>query len=419
MKLAYLTFIYPTYTTAFYARQPELARQSYETQRSALASDFFAWNGAWSTALPPLGHEVVEIYSNVEPLQRAWVKEQRGSWSSSKWITDTAFAQLKSYDPEVLLIDDPRTFEPQWLMRVRENCPSMRLILGFSGTPSYDLDTVKAYDAILSCTKAYVDLFNKEGCKAFYLRHAFNASVLAHLPGDRESVAGLSFVGNIIRAAGYHQEREKLLKALVKHVPLNLCCPQSEISFWSELLETAARRGIYGLMKSLKLLGVKHATCRNLPKIGRAATWTTMPLRQVDPQLKSNMKPAVYGLEMYRVLQNSAVTLNKHIDVAGEETGNCRMYEATGVGACLLTDWKANLNDFFEVDREVVAYRSAEECVEKARWLLDHPSEREAIAQAGQVRTLRNHTFDVRAVELNEVIEELLKNSAQKLFCYA
>ncbi len=81
-----------------------------------------------------------------------------------------------------------------------------------------------------------------------------------------------------------------------------------------------------------------------------------------------------------------------------------RLFEATGVGSCLLTDWKNNLSDLFEPDAEVVAYRNAEECIEKAEYLLRHEGERQKIAAAGQCRTLRDHTFARRAEQLDQLI---------------
>jgi spore maturation protein CgeB len=85
-----------------------------------------------------------------------------------------------------------------------------------------------------------------------------------------------------------------------------------------------------------------------------------------------------------------------------------RLFEATGVGTCLLTDWKDNLPKLFEPEKEVVTYKSVEECIEKVKWLLDHPQEREAIAKAGQARTLKDHTFAQRAIQLDEIIKRQL-----------
>ena len=85
-----------------------------------------------------------------------------------------------------------------------------------------------------------------------------------------------------------------------------------------------------------------------------------------------------------------------------------RLFEATGVGTCLLTDWKQNLSEIFAPDLEVTTYKTAEECVDKVKWLLDHPKERKAIAEAGQARTLKEHTFEQRAAQMHEWMRKLL-----------
>ena len=107
---------------------------------------------------------------------------------------------------------------------------------------------------------------------------------------------------------------------------------------------------------------------------------------------------------MYGVLASSRVTINSHIDIAGNQAGNMRLFEATGVGACLVTDWKENIADYFEPESEVVTYRSPDECLEIIRWLLANPKERDRIAHAGQVRALRTHSFAERARRLDRII---------------
>ena len=111
---------------------------------------------------------------------------------------------------------------------------------------------------------------------------------------------------------------------------------------------------------------------------------------------------------MFRVLHQSRITLNHHIDVAEDYAGNLRLFEATGMGSLLVTDWKKNLHEMFEPDKEVVAYRTQEECVEKVEYYLAHDDEREAIARAGQQRTLRDHTFRRRMQELEGIVLKYL-----------
>src|SRR5438445_13457678 len=97
---------------------------------------------------------------------------------------------------------------------------------------------------------------------------------------------------------------------------------------------------------------------------------------------------------MFEVLGSAKIGLNRHVvDVAGHFANNMRLFEATGMGTCLLTDMKSNLGELFEVDREVVAYENTQDLMRHLAYLLDHPAERRAIADAGQARTLRDHTY--------------------------
>jgi spore maturation protein CgeB len=102
------------------------------------------------------------------------------------------------------------------------------------------------------------------------------------------------------------------------------------------------------------------------------------------------------------------MTLNHHVDVAEAYAGNLRLFEATGVGTLLVTDWKKNLHEMFEPGKEVIAYRTSEECVELVRYYLDHDDERREIAAAGQRRTLRDHTYHQRMQELVSLVQKHL-----------
>ena len=81
-----------------------------------------------------------------------------------------------------------------------------------------------------------------------------------------------------------------------------------------------------------------------------------------------------------------------------------RLFEATGSGTMLITDKKKNLDEMFTPGKEVVVYHSAEECVEMIQHYLNNHSERDAVARAGQQRTLRDHNYEIRARELVELL---------------
>jgi spore maturation protein CgeB len=122
----------------------------------------------------------------------------------------------------------------------------------------------------------------------------------------------------------------------------------------------------------------------------------------------SHCRGTVWGLDMYRILQSSRVTLNHHIDVAEFYANNMRLYEATGVGTLLVTDAKENLHTLFEPGKEIIAYRTPEECVELIQYYLEHEHERNSIASAGQRRTLCEHTYHQRMQELVEIVNQYM-----------
>ena len=111
---------------------------------------------------------------------------------------------------------------------------------------------------------------------------------------------------------------------------------------------------------------------------------------------------------MYALLARSRVTLNDHIGIAGEFCRNMRLFEAAGMGAALLTDAKSNLGDYFDVGAEVLAYESAEQCLELITSCLADPGATGRIGSAGQARVIWDHSDPERMGELAETLRNYL-----------
>lgn len=114
---------------------------------------------------------------------------------------------------------------------------------------------------------------------------------------------------------------------------------------------------------------------------------------------------------MYEILYRSKIVVNHHGDVA-PYANNLRLFEATGTGALLLTDWKENLREMFEPGKEVATYRGPEECIEAVSYYLEHEDARASIAHAGQQRTLRDHSYTQRMEEFVELVHNHLERQA-------
>jgi len=65
------------------------------------------------------------------------------------------------------------------------------------------------------------------------------------------------------------------------------------------------------------------------------------------------------------------------------------------------------------VGKEIVAYRSPQECAELIGYYLSNPAEAEAIAKAGRARTLRDHSYADRMHRTARVLERASRRKTQ------
>lgn len=108
----------------------------------------------------------------------------------------------------------------------------------------------------------------------------------------------------------------------------------------------------------------------------------------------------VIGRDMVRALNSYQIGFNRNI----AEDLNYRTFETLGCKTFLLTNFTPGLDELFDIGRELVTFGSGEELTIKARYYLEHPGEREAIAEAGFKRVKRDHTFLKRASQLVELL---------------
>ena len=294
-------------------------------------------------------------------------------FEENNWLFEIAMAQIKQFRPDILLVADYSTFTAEFLKNIRHQCPSIQLILGWCGAPYQNLDVMREWDIALSCVPEMVENFRAEGLRSFHVNHAFAPRILEKINLNSTPKIDFAFIGSILKQSQFHVERERLLLHLTK---------ETNLQIWSEI--------------------------KKKPFIHRQLAKIFARLPENNQQIANRAHSPIFGLEMFQKLRDSRVVFNNHIDISPLSASNMRLFETTGVGACLLTDWKNNLSKLFEPDTEVLTYRSAEECVEKLRYILENENQRRSIAKAGQRRTLREHTFENRAARIDEIIRQAL-----------
>ena len=372
MRILIVDTDYRWFLDWLYAQHPGLDSEDYEQQMQVRLESQFSCGGSYPANLRKLGYEAYQVFVNNESLQTAWAREhalkidtgprwqfrlRRGlvPWFSraqdDRWLYEILSAQIKHYQPDVLLNNDMH-LSTAYFQQIK---PCVRLLMGSHGSPLPADRNFGVYDLVLSVVQNFVDYFRGQGVNSELLRLAFEPAVLEKLNGSKRSTP-ISFVGQLSR---HHAFRQRWLEYICERLPVEVWAPSAD--------------------------GLSDGS-----------------------PVKRCYRGTVWGLDMYTVLHQSLMTLNHHIDVAGAYAGNLRLFEATGVGTLLVTDWKKNLHEMFEPGKEVVSYRTDEECAEMVQYYLEHDQEREAIARAGQQRTLRDHTYYNRMQEFADIVQKYL-----------
>lgn len=387
MRVLILNADYQKFLRNLYRQTPGLEEQPYATQMHARNYSLFGVADFYSKNFHKLGHVAAEVHVNNPWLQYAWARENGLSIAPpapfsekigpklsrfiggrarsllrsvasfgrfvglSEWEAAILSAQIESFEPDVILNQEIYLVRSDFLSKVKGKSK----VVGQNAAILPVGESYAVYDFLISSLPNYVEYFCKLGKPAALNRLAFEPSVLDALGPPSERDIPLSFVGSL---SPNHMERITFLEHVARHAPLKV---------WGNDIE-------------------------RLP---------------ASSPLHGCFQGEAWARDMYEILRRSKITLNKHIDIAENMANNMRLYEATGMGAALVTDNKANLGEIFTPDEQVVAYNSAPDCVRKIDELLADEPRRARIAGAGQQHAIRVQNYCNRVSELVKLFENI------------
>jgi len=133
--------------------------------------------------------------------------------------------------------------------------------------------------------------------------------------------------------------------------------------------------------------------------------------------VKTEMTNGIYMTEMVKKLNSFKIHLNY---LVGGCRGllNARVFETPGCGVLLLNEDEDGIRDFFQDGKNIVLYKTAEECLEKVKYLLSNPKELERISKAGLEHCLKNHTYTNRASKILETLNEKYRTTDENSEAY-
>ncbi len=107
--------------------------------------------------------------------------------------------------------------------------------------------------------------------------------------------------------------------------------------------------------------------------------------------------------EMPKVFQASRINLN--MTMRPIETGlSQRIWDVLACGGFLLTNYQAEIPDYFEIGKDLETYESMEELEEKVRYYLSHEEERMEIAISGYEKVAAHHSYEMRLAQMIKIL---------------
>lgn len=342
-------------------RDATLKHSSFSTQTQAILKHGFTGTHLIAPYMQRHGYVPALVIANCSWSQHQWLREMG---ITSEIVSERMIVkrQVEIFRPDVLYIGDPITYDSHFIRALKWR---PRAVIGWLASNMPPDIVWSAFDIILSGLRGVRDVAIEHGAKkAVHFLPGFPAwmsnACRAH------PVYDVSFAGQWSAA---HTKRNAYLKTIAEHTRAQ---PARTCAFY--------------------LLG--------------------SPLPSVVARYNQGPR---FGVSMYRALRSGAITIDARGDIgvgkkdlAGTETNNARLFEATGSGAFLLAEKHSNLGEMFEIGREIETFGSTLELTAKLMYYKDHPDIREAIALQGQMRCLRDHSMEKRAQQLHQIIKEYL-----------
>jgi len=396
-----------------------LSGSSYEELKKEIFGNFYVYSDSLSYGMKNIGREADEIIYDYRFLQKRWADENGIKFPKDSWKRDILLAQINKSKPDILYFQDIHSLSVDDFCDIKRNFPFVRKVIVFRGYPGLDDESLKKIstaDIVLVGSPVLKAKLEEYKIASHLTYHFFDERILQKISDQK--LYELTFIGT--SGYGYgnaHLPRYIMLTELLK---------RTDIKLWIDEVGHKARNGIKDnarnllkafLYKNNKIfnffekLQVPKQLVNLIEEMKKETKYLkgmniTYPLIPLSEKYKNRCFKSVFGLEMYQTMANSKITLNRHSLAAGSFSDNIRMFQATGVGSCLVTEKSKNLSQLFEEDSEVVTYSSTEECIEKINYLLENESIRKSIAQKGQQRTMKCHTATRRAEEIDNIIKK-------------
>ena len=160
----------------------------------------------------------------------------------------------------------------------------------------------------------------------------------------------------------------------------------------------------------ISMLSRKLAQLERITILNTAAAVSQVDLYTNDshPALSPDIvlhPPVDYNTTAGKVYNLSKINLN--ITLPSIESGvPQRVFDVMSYGGFLLTNYQPEIDELFELDKDIVVFHSQKEFIEKLVYFLTHENERLSIAINGYQKIRKLHTYTKRVEFILNTIQQ-------------
>jgi spore maturation protein CgeB len=346
-----------------------------------------------------MGHRVTlldfdydDFFSHAESAK--WLEESRGKFSEALWQAFSNENVRERFDFAFFYICDG-FIDPEVIRSIRKE---MVPIFNYSCNNIHQFHLVDKISRLIDCNvfaeEGAAEKFAAIGVPAVQMQMA--ADPAFYTPNGAEYRYNVSFVGQ------RYANRGALISRLVRSgIEVDVFGPR-----WQSNGETVGNASlserIDKLVTMVRETGLRSAALFALGKVGKKL----IDLRE-DRLISSNSHGILTDEAMVCVFAESRINLGfANVYRNGNEWSapmshlRLRDFEVPMTGGFYLTQYTEEIERYFKVGLEIECYKSDDELIDKCRYYLRHPSEREKIRRAGLARSLACHTWEHRFTKL-------------------
>jgi Glycosyl transferases group 1 len=353
--------VYPAYLP----RLRELTRYctTFSEQVNAFLHDRY---GAAHFLAPILEKEETTFFTNADDdqLQRQWAKEQ----GLPAKMTNEAIllAQIENHRTEIFYNMDPMRYGSDF---VRKLPSCVRKSIAWRAAPSPGAN-FEAYDLMVCNFPRILESYRRLGWRAAYFAPAHDPEMDAYAANFVRPV-DILFVGGYSR---HHRRRAHVLEVVA------------------------------ALNKNYKI--AFHLDRSRLTRFAESPLGQILPIgdHRRPQDIRAVSAAPVFGRDLYAAISRAKIVLNGAVDMAGDDRGNMRCFEAMGCGALMVSD-KGNYPLGMVDSQSMLTYADSHDVVEVISRALSDPLRLAELAAAGVTSMHANYAKHKQWIAFQKLLE--------------